>query len=229
MVTILAVVLTIGAQAQTGTIIGKVTDQSGGAIPGATISAMVGERRQTTVTNVAGEYQIARLVPGNYQVEARMAGFVLETMDSLSVGPGQPATWNVVMRVIQQPDPFAQLSQEVQRLTGPQALDCGKHYLIQQGRRWVAADADRLQRSLDCALDASKKMKAFYTFKQDQGIDSTIATGLIGGTAGVILRFSFDSAPCGGPGCAPTFRTEQCDGPAVTTYADGRAMFTCRR
>src|SRR4029453_5762008 len=117
MFALVAWVLTLNAQVQTGTIVGKVTDQSGGVIPGATITAIVGERQQMAVTNAAGQYQISGLAPANYKGGARVPGFIVETIESLAVAAARQATWNVTLRVVRQPDPFVELRREIERLT----------------------------------------------------------------------------------------------------------------
>lgn len=61
---------------QTGTISGKVVDQSGGALPGVTIEAraavLPGPRTAVTATN--GSYQLAALPPGEYTVQFTLQG-----------------------------------------------------------------------------------------------------------------------------------------------------------
>jgi outer membrane receptor protein involved in Fe transport len=70
------------AQAQTtGTITGTVTDTSSAVIPGVKVVAdgkTTGERRETT-TNQAGQYTLAFLPPGDYEVQFSVTGFALQT------------------------------------------------------------------------------------------------------------------------------------------------------
>jgi outer membrane receptor for ferrienterochelin and colicin len=65
------------AQVPTGTIAGRVVDQSGGAVPGATVTAtspnLQGER--TVVTSAYGDYAIPLLPPGDYTVTVELTGF----------------------------------------------------------------------------------------------------------------------------------------------------------
>ncbi len=65
------------AQAVTGTLLGNVTDASGGAVPGATVTAIdVGKTtRRTAVTNDAGYFIFSSLQSGRYEVEAELQGF----------------------------------------------------------------------------------------------------------------------------------------------------------
>jgi hypothetical protein len=66
-----------GAQAVTGTLLGNVTDSSGGAVPGVTVTATEAETNITrnTVTNDAGRYIFSSLVNGRYTVTAELQGF----------------------------------------------------------------------------------------------------------------------------------------------------------
>jgi carboxypeptidase family protein len=65
------------AQAVTGTLLGNVTDSSGAAIPGATVTATDVDKNTTrsTVTNESGYYIFNSLASGNYTVDAEIQGF----------------------------------------------------------------------------------------------------------------------------------------------------------
>ena len=78
---ILALLLAIprlaGAQAVTGTLLGNITDQQGGALPGVTI--VITEQntniKTNAVTNEIGYYIFPSLKDGTYRVEAELSGF----------------------------------------------------------------------------------------------------------------------------------------------------------
>src|SRR5579859_2054076 len=78
----LAVLLTAASaallgQAITGSLLGVVTDTSGAAISGATITAInsgTGESR-TARSSTAGEYSIPSLPPGEYRIVVQFTGF----------------------------------------------------------------------------------------------------------------------------------------------------------
>src|SRR5262245_16570906 len=61
-----------------GSIGGTVSDSSGAALPGVTVSlsnpGVIGGA-QNTVTDERGAYQFTRLVPGSYSVRAGLSGF----------------------------------------------------------------------------------------------------------------------------------------------------------
>jgi Carboxypeptidase regulatory-like domain len=68
---------TAAAQAVTGTLLGNVTDPSGAAVPGATVTALEVQTNvaRTTVTNETGYYIFSSLQNGAYSVEAELQGF----------------------------------------------------------------------------------------------------------------------------------------------------------
>jgi hypothetical protein len=129
----------------------------------------------------------------------------------------------------QRPDPVDDLRHYVHRFTGSQPLDCGQHRLVQQGADWMAADERALQKSVECGLAAASAKRTFWTFNQDRGIDSTMLTGILGTSEGIIYRFSYDSDPCGGSGCPSRISFERCDRPVARTIASGRSEFWCSR
>jgi hypothetical protein len=65
------------AQGTAGRILGSVTDQSGGAIAGATVIVTDVDRNapRTLTTGQAGEYDAPNLLPGNYKVRGEAKGF----------------------------------------------------------------------------------------------------------------------------------------------------------
>ena len=65
------------AQGSAGRILGTVTDQSGGAIAGATVTVTDMDRNvpRTLTTDQSGEYSAPNLLPGNYKVRAEAKGF----------------------------------------------------------------------------------------------------------------------------------------------------------
>jgi Carboxypeptidase regulatory-like domain len=65
------------AQIDRGQIAGFVKDQTGGVIPGATVTATDVQTRltRTVVTDQAGYYVFTALAPGAYDVEVELEGF----------------------------------------------------------------------------------------------------------------------------------------------------------
>src|SRR6185436_461096 len=64
--------LAVFAQSSNGSINGTITDESGAALPGVTVSAtnVATGAERNTVTNSTGYYQIALLPPATYRVKA---------------------------------------------------------------------------------------------------------------------------------------------------------------
>jgi hypothetical protein len=77
LVAMLAVPSSVSAQAVTGTLLGNVTDSSGAAVPGATVTATETQTNssRTAVSNEAGHYIFSSLKNGTYSVEAELQGF----------------------------------------------------------------------------------------------------------------------------------------------------------
>jgi hypothetical protein len=78
--TILGVLLlsvALFAQANFGRILGTVTDQSGGVVPGATVTITDTQRglARALTTDAAGEYNAPNLIPGTYTVRVEAKGF----------------------------------------------------------------------------------------------------------------------------------------------------------
>jgi len=89
------------AQAVTGTILGTVTDTTGGVMPGATVTLKhegTGLTR-TVVTDGAGEFTAPALPTGKYTVVAELAGFKTITMSGVDVGVDQRVRINVKLEI----------------------------------------------------------------------------------------------------------------------------------
>jgi hypothetical protein len=95
------VAATGSAFAQTATIIGTVTDQTKGILPGATIAATNLETgiQTTAISGQAGEYRLQQLSPGRYRLQAELSGFSTVTVAQVELLVGQNATIPFVMSV----------------------------------------------------------------------------------------------------------------------------------
>jgi ABC-type antimicrobial peptide transport system permease subunit len=80
----------LAAQGATGTILGTVTDPSGGAIPDATVRVMnTGTSATQNVTSDAqGRYRVADLPVGSYQVSTEKTGFQAVVHKGITLDPG---------------------------------------------------------------------------------------------------------------------------------------------
>jgi hypothetical protein len=85
-----------------GAIGGTVTDQSGGVMPGVSVSLLsegVAGGAQQVVTDTRGGYEFARLVPGTYGVRAELAGFKTMTREGIVVSAAATARADFRMEV----------------------------------------------------------------------------------------------------------------------------------
>jgi hypothetical protein len=96
-VCLLMVALTLGvlagvanAQDFRGGVVGKVTDESGGVLPGVTVTVTSRDTNvnSTAVTNDSGAYTLLYLTPGPYRVSAELQGFKKVQRDNVEVRVG---------------------------------------------------------------------------------------------------------------------------------------------
>lgn len=80
--------LVVPAYAQTGSVAGSVVDESGGVVPGATVT-LTGPRSQTTTSGPAGEYRFVNLPAGTYQIGVLLSGFAPATRGNIMVASGE--------------------------------------------------------------------------------------------------------------------------------------------
>src|SRR5579872_6783741 len=92
----------LGAQGETtSAIVGTVVDQSGGALPGATITVtnqQTGSKRSAKADE-SGRFSFPQLQPGAYAVKAEAPGFQPQTNRSVFSGPGQKQTVSFTLKV----------------------------------------------------------------------------------------------------------------------------------
>lgn len=83
----------------TGSISGRVADESGGVLPGATVEASSAalQGKQTATTDGSGNYRLPILPPGKYEVTIALPGFAAETR-SVSVALGNNSVADFVLR-----------------------------------------------------------------------------------------------------------------------------------
>ncbi len=79
------------SQLNYGRIFGGVTDQSGGAVSGATVTVLDVARglSRTLTTDDAGQYSAPNLIPGTYTVRAEFMGFKTVERQNIGVTVGQ--------------------------------------------------------------------------------------------------------------------------------------------
>ena len=99
-ITLHVCVMSIEAQQNGGRLRGRVTDQAGALIAGATVSVTDTEGKQTSaVANSAGEYNFQNLKPGNYTLVAAMTGFAAYENAGLTIVAGQSKTFDILLTI----------------------------------------------------------------------------------------------------------------------------------
>jgi outer membrane receptor protein involved in Fe transport len=90
---VIAIALPAGAQSASGKVRGKVTDETGGVLPGVTVE-LRGSNGQpiVAVTETDGTYSFDNVVPGTYQVNFSLINFANATHKDLMVRAGETAT-----------------------------------------------------------------------------------------------------------------------------------------
>lgn len=89
------------AQSATGSLLGTVMDQTGGVLPGATVTIIdegTGVAR-TLTTDAAGTYELPLLPPGEYRVEAEFPGFKRGVRSGIGLQVNQRAVILLVLEV----------------------------------------------------------------------------------------------------------------------------------
>lgn len=92
--------LVFGQQQRPGSLRGQVLDELGGAIVGASVTAIDSKGvEKTVVTNDSGSYTINALAPGKYTVRAVNAGFAIAETPDVEVVAGKPVQFDVTLKV----------------------------------------------------------------------------------------------------------------------------------
>jgi len=86
----------------TGAIEGKITDEEGNALPGATVKVtspdLIGGA-QTKITNPEGKYRFVALSRGTYTIEASLTGFTTAKKEDVRVFIGQTITIDLALKI----------------------------------------------------------------------------------------------------------------------------------
>jgi Carboxypeptidase regulatory-like domain len=97
--TLLACALAAPALAQTAIVTGTVHDESGAAVPGATVE-LVGPATMTpTVSRSRGEYSFRDVRPGTYKIQATLVGFAPAMQNDIVVGTSNVEVPALTLRI----------------------------------------------------------------------------------------------------------------------------------
>jgi carboxypeptidase family protein len=91
----------LGQTANTGTVVGTVTDATGAVVAGAQVELRntATDETHTQATNSAGQYVFPGVRPGNYRVTVTMQGFRTAAVSNLKVEVAKSHTVDVVLEV----------------------------------------------------------------------------------------------------------------------------------
>src|SRR5260370_39471211 len=97
----LGVLLTLAVQAnaQTSSVVGTITDQSGAIIEGAKVTAtntQTSTARESS-SNDTGLYRLTNLVPGSYTITAEKDGFKIARVANLALTVNQTSTIDITL------------------------------------------------------------------------------------------------------------------------------------
>lgn len=98
---LLATAVPLAAQVQTGSILVRVTDDQGAAVPGATVTISSPALVAGSMTGVtdSGAYRFPSLPPGVYAVKVELQGFQTVTRETVNVLVGQTTPIDLTMKV----------------------------------------------------------------------------------------------------------------------------------
>src|SRR4029453_6419004 len=93
-------VASVAGQQRSGGIKGQVLDELGGAIVGATVTAINAQGvEKTVVTNDGGTYTINGLAPGKYTVRAVGSGFSIYENPEVEIVPAKVQQLDIILKV----------------------------------------------------------------------------------------------------------------------------------
>lgn len=110
-----------------GAIAGRVIDNVGEAIPGATVQVMNTSRG--AAADIAGVFNVAGVPVGTYMVKVSSLGFETKTFENVAVAPGETTTLNVTMNTAETESTTIVVTGTASRNTSRGALEARKNAL----------------------------------------------------------------------------------------------------
>ena len=97
---VLLLVVSAVAQTSSGVLRGQVTDPSGAVVANATVTATGADNtNRSATTDRSGNYEIGKLSPGRYTVNANAPGFAIFTKEDVLVEAGQLQQLNIPLEI----------------------------------------------------------------------------------------------------------------------------------
>ncbi len=139
-----------------GTITGTVKDDTGGVIPGATITVSTEKGAvQTVQSGGDGTYAFRGLPPGSYSVSASYSGLQQEGATAITLAPGQAATGNITMTLQVQKQEVTVTDTAVNTVSTDPANNAGALVLRQEDLDALPDDPDDLEADLQALAGPS--------------------------------------------------------------------------
>jgi hypothetical protein len=93
--------LPLRAQEARGTLLGRVTDQTGGVIPGAAVEALNADTgvKSVVTTNESGDFLLPFLIPGPYTLKVEAPGFKTTVRPRIGVRVNERITIDVTLQI----------------------------------------------------------------------------------------------------------------------------------
>jgi hypothetical protein len=132
----------------TGSIKGQLTDATGGAIPGATVTITAGSLTKTASTGADGAFTVTGLAPGNYTVTANAFGFD-PLQKPAQVGAGKTVTLAFPMQLAASKQEVTVQDQTAGALSVESSQNAGQLTLSQTDLDALPDDPDDLQADLE--------------------------------------------------------------------------------
>lgn len=199
----LALVSSLALAQTTGGLGGRVADETGGVLPGVTVTASspVLQGTRVAVTDESGAWRIALLPPGPYTVTFDLAGFASDSAEGVVVSLGRDSALTIVLRpraseeitVTGEAATIDQRTTTIGTNLSTQAIESlpsGRNYAsIVQVASGVASDAnpENSSQSTISFYGSSGAENTFY-------IDGVNTTGVEYGFQGKELNFEFIQA-----------------------------------
>ena len=152
----LFLVLTGFAQAQTATVSGKVTDQTGAVIPGATVTVVGPNGKQASATsNQVGAFKVGSLTPGSYTVRATATGFAPYTQSGVELSSDRPLVLDLTLQVQAQEEKINVQGEKTTQLDVSASSNASSLIIKGKDLEALSDDPDELQSELQALAGPS--------------------------------------------------------------------------
>ena len=180
----------VWAQTTTGAIRGVVTDDSGGVLPGVTVTlkgaATAGT--PTTTTNETGVYRFPNLAPGAYQITVELTGFNTSTQTGIQVALGGTTEVGVQLKLSNQQETVTVVAQSpvVDATTTQVATNYSREWVANAPvRRFTFFDLINAAPGVSASTSTSSRSQSFGSATNENVylIDGTDFTAPLTGAA----------------------------------------------